>query len=275
MTASPRERTDMTSPARHPASADAAPVILRAEGVSKTFGIGPAATTVLPHIDLDVAEGEFLTVMGPSGSGKSTLLHCLSDLDRPTSGAVTLDSIALATLSDDARAQVRLTKMGFVFQQPHFLSSLSIRDNILLPALKAARAREEAIAAQVDRLLARFEISDIAHHAVSEASGGQLQRAGLCRALATWPRVIFADEPTGALGQRMSLDVMDALSDTHRDGTTIVAVTHSPTLAARASRVLYLRDGVVTDTLSLGAWTASDAVSREATLHDWLRQKGY
>ncbi|WBU38793.1 ABC transporter ATP-binding protein [Homoserinibacter sp. YIM 151385] len=260
-----------------PSTRTAAAGLLRASGLTKTYATGTSATTVLHGIDVDVAPGEFLTVMGPSGSGKSTLLYCLSGLDRPTEGAVALEGTLLTSLDDESMARLRLTRMGFVFQQPYFLDSLSIRDNILLPALKAApsRAEERDVAERVDALMERFGITATGAHAISAVSGGQLQRAALCRALATRPSVLFADEPTGALNHSMSLEVMSALTEAHRAGTTIVMVTHSPALATRADRILYIADGTLTDTLTLGRWTEGEASSRENTVRDWLREKGY
>lgn len=248
---------------------------LHAENLSKMFMPGSVPTTVLTQITLSVRRGEFLSVMGPSGSGKSTLLYCLSGLDRPSQGTVTINGEQITTLSDAKMAQVRLTQMGFVFQQAYFLDNLNTRDNILLPALKAAPGDERAAASRVDELMERFGIAHVSSHAITEVSGGQLQRAAICRALATQPAILFADEPTGALNRRMRIEVMDALTEVHRDGTTVVMVTHSPSLAARADRVLYLQDGVVTDTLRLGSWNEEAATLREEHLQDWLRVKGY
>lgn len=236
---------------------------------------------MLDGVDVTVAPGEFLAVMGASGSGKSTLLTMLSGMDRPTSGTVVLDGADLTAASEAEQGRIRLTRMGFVFQQAHLLENLSLRDNVLLPAWTAAprgrrgRAERAAAGARVDALLARFGIDHVGDHAITEVSGGQLQRAALCRALVNDPAVIFADEPTGALNSRATGEVMDALSQVHADGATIVMVTHDPAVAARADRVLYLRDGAVVAELAPGPWSAAAHTAREDQLLAWLRDQGF
>jgi putative ABC transport system ATP-binding protein len=165
--------------------------------------------------------------------------------------------------------------MGFVFQQAYFLSNLSIQDNILLPALKAAPNDKRDATARVDALMARFGIAHIAEHGVTQVSGGQLQRASICRALAGEPAILFADEPTGALNSSMTTEVMDAITNVNRAGTTIVMVTHDPACAARADRVVYLRDGLLVDSRELGTWSEEQSARREDDLLEWLREQGF
>ncbi|GAB3736199.1 ABC transporter ATP-binding protein [Nocardiopsis nanhaiensis] len=253
---------------------------LESRALTKTFHSTEPPTQVLSGIDLSVRRGEFLVVMGSSGSGKSTLLYSVSGMDRPTSGSVLLDGRDLTSLNDTEMSRVRLTRMGFVFQQAYFLSNLNVRDNILLPALKAlprkAGPREkDAAIARVDALMARFGIGHVGRHGITQVSGGQLQRASICRALACEPAILFADEPTGALNSSMTTEVMDALTDVHWEGTTLVMVTHDPACAARADRVVYLRDGSVVDARELGAWTEEAASGREDDLLAWLRGLGF
>ena len=252
-------------------------VMLESRELTKTYFSTHPPAQVINGIDLTVREGEFLVVMGASGSGKSTLLYSVSGMDRPTSGSVLLDGRDLTSLSDTEMSRVRLTKMGFVFQQAYFLKNLNIRDNILLPALKAAsgRASKDAAIARVDELIERFGIAHVKRHGITQVSGGQLQRASICRALAGDPSILFADEPTGSLNSSMTMEVMDALTDVHRDGTTIVMVTHDPASAARADRVIYLRDGRLVDLLELGAWSREQSARREDDLLAWLREKGF
>ncbi len=251
-------------------------VVLESRALTKTYVSTAPPTEVLRGIDLSVRAGELLVIMGASGSGKSTLLYSLSGMDRPTGGQVLLDGRELTSLSDAEMARVRLTRMGFVFQQPHFLRNLDVRDNILLPALKAAsRQGRHAAIARADALMERFGIAHVQDHGVTQVSGGQLQRASLCRALAGEPSVVFADEPTGALNSSMSADVMDALTDVHRSGTTIVMVTHDPAVAARGDRVVYLRDGVLVDAHTPGPWQEAEAQQREDDLLAWLRELGF
>ncbi len=255
---------------------DQAAVTLESHELSKTYFSTEPPTEVLRGIDLSVRAGEFLVVMGTSGSGKSTLLYSISGMDRPTSGNVTLEGRELTSLGDTEMSKVRLTRMGFVFQQPHFLGNLEVRDNILLPALRAApkQGREAAIS-RVDALMERFGITHIRSHGITQVSGGQLQRASICRALAGEPSVLFADEPTGALNSSMTAEVMDAFTDVHRDGTTIVMVTHDPGVAARGERVIYLRDGTVEAAREIGRWEPDTARRREDDLLAWLRDLGF
>lgn len=253
-----------------------ATVTLESQELSKTYFSTDPPTEVLRGIDLTVRVGEFLVIMGASGSGKSTLLYSISGMDRPTRGNVALEGRELTSLSDAEMSKVRLTRMGFVFQQPHFLSNLDVRDNILLPALKGAtKERRAAAIARVDALMDRFGITHIARHGITQVSGGQLQRASICRALAGEPSVLFADEPTGALNSSMSEEVMDALTDVHRDGTTIVMVTHDAGVAARGDRVIYLRDGVLVDAYEMGPWQKENTSQREDDLLAWLRNLGF
>lgn len=239
--------------------------------LEKSYHSTEPPTQVLTGIDLSVRQGEFLAVMGASGSGKSTLLYCISGMDRPTGGEVHLGDVDLTELSERELSHTRLTKMGFIFQQAYFLSNFNLRDNILLPALKAQPKGRTEVEARVDAMLERFDIAHVADHGITQVSGGQLQRASICRALATQPAVLFADEPTGALNSSMTLEVMDALTDVHCDGTTIMMVTHDPACAARADRVVYLRDGTLVDEQELGAWQAADTARREDQLLTWLR----
>ena len=250
-------------------------ITLRAEGLSKTYYSTDPPSQVLDGINLSVRSGEFLSIMGASGSGKSTLLYSISGMDRPTTGTVSLDDRDLTSLDDEEMSRVRLTKMGFIFQQAYFLNNLNIRDNILLPALKAAPKNNDEVTARVDALMTRFGIAHVKQHGITQVSGGQLQRASICRALAAGPAILFADEPTGALNSSMTTEVMDALTDVHREGTTLVMVTHDPACAARADRVIYLRDGGLVDTRELGTWTEQQATQREDDLLAWLRKNGF
>lgn len=251
------------------------PVMLDAQGVTKSYLSTDPPTPVLNGVDLRVHAGEFLVVMGASGSGKSTLLHCISGMDRPTSGTVALEGRDLTSLSDKEMSRVRLTRMGFVFQQGYFLQNLNVRDNILLPALKAAPRDTTVAIRRVDALMEQFGIAHIRDHGTTEVSGGQLQRASICRALASEPAVLFVDEPTGALNSSMSTDVMDALTHVHSGGTSVVMVTHDPVCAVRGDRVIYLRDGRLVDSLELGTWSQTHAMQRHGGLQGWLGNHGF
>ncbi|THV24616.1 ABC transporter ATP-binding protein [Glycomyces paridis] len=250
-------------------------VTLECKALTKTYFSTEPPSQVLHGIDLQVRTGEFLVVMGASGSGKSTLLYSISGMDRPTSGNVLLEGRELTSLDDTEVSRVRLTKMGFIFQQAYFLSNLNLQDNILLPALKASPNDKDGVVKRVDALMERFGIDHVKRHGITQVSGGQLQRASICRALAGEPAVLFADEPTGALNSSMSTEVMNALTDVHSDGTTIVMVTHDPACAARADRVVYLRDGLLVDTRDQGKWTEAAAKQREDDLFSWLSDNGF
>lgn len=257
------------------ATTTAQDITLASRGLTKTYLATDPPTQVLNGIDLDVREGEFLVVMGASGSGKSTLLYSISGMDRPTDGEVRFEGKDLTTLDDDAMSAVRLTRMGFVFQQAYLLENLNLRDNILLPALKAAPRERDAVVQRVDALMERFGIAALADHGITQVSGGQLQRASVCRALASQPAIVFADEPTGALNSSMTVEVMDTITAVHRDGTTIVMVTHDPSVASRGDQVVYLRDGLMVDSRELGRWSAETSAQREDDLLAWLRAQGF
>ncbi|MDO5049348.1 MAG: ABC transporter ATP-binding protein [Actinomycetaceae bacterium] len=254
--------------------------ILRATGIRKTFAApgarGPkdASVEVLKGIDLEVSRGEFLAIMGASGSGKSTVLYSISGMDRPTEGRVEFEGRELTSLKDSEVGRLRLTSMGFVFQQPFFLENLSVYDNVLLPAAKSGLFEGGEAEARVSGLLERFGIAHVGLNEVSRVSGGQLQRAAICRAIVNGPSVVFADEPTGALNSRMTTEVLDVLGEIHAEGTTIVMVTHDPSVAARADRIVYLRDGVVVDELSSHAEEASGSTRKERVL-SWLQENGF
>lgn len=250
-------------------------IVLEARGLTVEFDATESPTRVLDGIDLDVRRGEFLVVMGASGSGKSTLLYGVSGMQRPTAGTVRCEGRELTALSDRDMSRLRLTRMGFVFQQAYLLENLNLRDNILLPALKAAPNDAGGAHARVDALMQRFGIAHVAAHDITRVSGGQRQRASICRALVCEPSVVFADEPTGALNSSMTAEVMDVLTAVHRDGTTVLMVTHDPACAARGDRVVYLRDGRLVDERALGLWSPERAASREDELLAWLRGHGF
>lgn len=232
---------------------------------------------ILKNISFSVHEGEMIAVMGPSGSGKSTLLYNVSGMDRADTGEVRLDGTEIVGLSEDDRARLRLTRMGFVFQQMNMLPNLNILDNILLPSVyadksKAFRTKQTEKALQ---LLKQFGIDDLAERRISEVSGGQLQRACICRSIMLSPRILFADEPTGALNQSASAEVLRAFLQINGEGTAILMVTHDSRVAAKCERVLYLLDGEIQGELILGAYTEKESAAREAHTLDWLQKMGW
>lgn len=225
--------------------------LITAEGIVKVYGQGGEAQTVLSDVSLEIGEGEFTAVMGPSGSGKSTLLYVLSGMDPADSGTITFDGKVLNGLSEDELAKIRRRKIGFVFQQPTLLKNLNILDNILLPTLREHKKDSKRLKERAKELMAGMGIEELSKREITKVSGGQLQRAGICRALMSQPRIILADEPTGALNSRTAQEIMDIFARINREGTAILLVTHDPKVAARAERVLFMRDGRIVSELRL------------------------
>lgn len=254
---------------------------LRVTDLCKTYITNKRQNNVLKNISFTIERGEMTAVMGPSGSGKSTLLYSVSGMDRPTAGEVVLADKNITELSEKELALVRLNSMGFIFQQMHMLKNLSVMDNILLPAYqsdKGDRTRRE-IDVYCKELMRKLEISEIADNDITEVSGGQLQRACICRSLINQPEVIFADEPTGALNRSASEEVMDILNKLNREGTTILLVTHDMKVAAKCSRILYIVDGNIKGELRLGAVGDTPEHAglrdRERKVNNWLTDMGW
>ena len=245
--------------------------MLEIKGMNKSYG----ENRILQDVDLKVADGEFVAIMGQSGCGKSTLLYCASGMDRPDSGQVRLDSKELSGLSDQEMERMRLTRMGFIFQKPNFLKNLSIRDNIMFPAMTLKKQTKKEIAQRAEALMEKMDILKIAEHDIRTVSGGQLQRAAICRALINSPELVFGDEPTGALNSSATQEVMDILNRINQEGTAILLVTHDARVAARADRVIYLEDGCVKDELVQGRYEKTDLNGREKRLRYWLEEMGF
>jgi putative ABC transport system ATP-binding protein len=217
---------------------------LRADSLEKVFGEGAAAVHALRGVDVTVADGEFVAIMGPSGSGKSTLLHILGALDRPSGGSVAIDGRRYDNLDDRELTRLRGEVFGFVFQFFNLLPTLTAAENVLLPALVAGE-RPRDYAARVDELLALVGLSDRAAHLPSELSGGEQQRVAIARALLRHPQVLLADEPTGNLDSAGGAIVLRLLRKLVDEGQTVVMVTHDAAAAALADRVVILRDGEI------------------------------
>jgi lipoprotein-releasing system ATP-binding protein len=214
-----------------------------AKGVRKEFVDGERRLTVLAGVDLTIAEGEFVSIVGQSGSGKSTLLHLLGALDRPSSGTVVLAGQDVATQSDRALARLRSRHIGFVYQFHHLLPEFTALENVLMPGLIAGTAQKNALE-RATHLLEKVGLSERLHHRPSKLSGGEQQRVAIARALLNDPMVILADEPTGNLDAKTAGEVLDfLLSMTARAGKSLVMVTHDVEIAARANRTFHLRNG--------------------------------
>ena len=252
--------------------------VLETKGLCKTYIVNKHQNNVLKNIGLAISEGEMVAVMGPSGSGKSTLLYCVSGMDRVTAGKVIFNGRAIAQLRDRELAQIRLDEMGFIFQQMYMMKNLTVLDNIILPAVKSKKNAESRRQTEERgrALMQRLGIADVGRNDINEVSGGQLQRACICRSMINSPRMIFADEPTGALNRASSDEVMQELLSLNRDGTTVMCVTHDPKVAAKCSRVLYLVDGSIVGEKEMGHFTdESDMRTRERGLNNWLMEHGW
>jgi len=245
--------------------------ILQAKGLWKEFD----GTKILKGIDVTVNKGEFVAIMGQSGSGKSTLLYNISGMDRATKGKISFDGEDISNLDDEKMSNIRLKRMGFIFQQSHLLKTLSIRDNIVLPGFKAKSVSRENVKAYAEELMKRTGIDQIADHDIKKVSGGQLQRAAICRALINHPDIIFGDELTGALNSGATKEIMDIINEVNAEGTTVMLVTHDAKVAARADRVIFLSDGKITDEIVLGKYEEKSFSERKNKMTKWLEKQEF
>jgi putative ABC transport system ATP-binding protein len=248
-------------------------ILLKSEKLSKSYDIGTNnRKKVLNEVDLQIGRGEFVSIMGPSGSGKSTLLYNICGMDRMSSGKVYFNGKELSALSEKSLAALRLNEMGFIFQQIHLLKNLSILDNIILSGYLSGRISRRDVGRRAHELMTMTGIESLAQNDITQASGGQLQRVGICRALINEPDIVFGDEPTGALDSKSSSDIMEILRDINRSGTTVLLVTHDAKVASKSDRVLYMLDGSLAAQKELGRYTGNgtEAAAREAKLSEWL-----
>jgi putative ABC transport system ATP-binding protein len=218
--------------------------VIRVRTLEKAYWVGGRPLPVLRSLDLDIEAGEYVAIMGSSGSGKSTLLNVLGILDGYDSGTYHLGDVLVKDLSETTAAQYRNRFVGFVFQSFHLLPFKTAVENVALPLYYAGLSRKERTDRAHD-LIERVGLADRADHFPSQLSGGQKQRVAIARALVTKPRVLLADEPTGALDSATTLEILDLLGELHAEGTTIVVVTHEHEVAARTQRTIVLKDGRV------------------------------
>lgn len=252
--------------------------VLEVKDLCKTYIVNKIQNNVLKNINFSIAEGEMVAVMGPSGSGKSTLLYSVSGMDNLTAGSVEFYGKNISKLSSKELADLRLDEMGFIFQKMYMLRNLTVFDNIILPASqskKNGRSKREIVQRGQD-LMRKLGIIENTDNDINEVSGGQLQRACICRSIINQPKIIFADEPTGALNRAASDDVMSELAKINNEGTTIMLVTHDVKVAAKCSRVMYIVDGNISGEYNFSKFDKeSKLIERERALNNWLMEMGW
>lgn len=246
-------------------------VLLSAKDLSKSYVTDRVQNHVINHLDLEIYEGDFTVIMGPSGSGKSTLLYNLSGMEEASGGRIYLEDRELTGLQENALTDLRLHTFGFVFQQIHLISNLNLFENIVLPGYLAKAEPDRVLQDRALDLLQKFQLDQAQKRLPSQVSGGEQQRAAIARALINRPKLLFADEPTGALNRKNSDIILDLFTQIHGQGQTIVMVTHDPRAALRANRILYILDGKVKGDLDLPPYALQDLTDRETQVTSWLR----
>ncbi|SES38342.1 ABC transporter ATP-binding protein [Psychrobacillus sp. OK032] len=252
--------------------------ILEARSMNKKVKLGKDNELhILKDINLEVEKGEFVSVMGPSGSGKSTLLYNISGMDRITSGSVKFKEREISSLKEEELAKIRLESMGFIFQDINLLKNLSLIDNVMFPSLVSKEADKSAVYQKAKELLKMTGIEKLAHNNITQGSGGQLQRVGICRALINNPDIIFGDEPTGALDSKSTEEIMAILAEINKKGTTIMLVTHDVKVAAKTERILFMVDGNLVAQKKMQKYDAQldDIKEREESIMKWLVENGF
>lgn len=245
-------------------------ILLSAKDICKDFGKERGGAPILDHISVDIYQDDFTIIMGPSGAGKSTLLYALSGMDRVSSGKVVYKDKVISHFKEKQMADIRSREFGFVFQQTHLVSNLTLFENVAVAGyLRKDRMRSET-RNRSEALLSQMNVGSARDRMPSEVSGGEAQRAAIARAMIHEPGIIFADEPTGALNKRNTGEVLDLLTELNKEGQSILMVTHDVRAAIRGTRLLYLEDGKILDELALPIFHRSDERARETTVNEWL-----
>ena len=248
--------------------------IIKTEKLCKSFSNNGLQQHVLKNLDLEIYEGDFTIIMGASGAGKSTLLYSLSGMDKPTLGKINFNGSEITEMSIDELAYFRRTNCGFVFQQTYLIDSMSVLDNVLVSGLLVNKNKKEVVA-KAKALLISVDISEeLWNKFPSQLSGGEAQRVGIARALINSPKLVFADEPTGALNSKTGKDVLDTLTNCNNNGQSIVMVTHDMSSARRGNRIIYLKDGEIAGVCDLGKYISGDK-ERHQKLRDFLNMMGW
>lgn len=244
--------------------------ILSARKISKSFAHNGGQLHILSHVDFELYERDFTVVMGASGSGKSTLLYALSGMDRATAGQVLYEGRNLVDMKEKELARLRYHDFGFVFQQMHLISNLSLYENVAVSGYLNKEKSANEVNKRTEELLEKMGLDGIKSHLPSQVSGGEQQRCAIARAVVNSPKVLFADEPTGALNRHNSTEVLNLLTELNQGGQSILMVTHDLKAALRATRILYLEDGKITGELNLSEYSRQDEKGREAQVNAWL-----
>lgn len=245
-------------------------VLLSAKDISKSFAHDGGQIHVISHLDLDIYDGDFTVIMGASGSGKSTLLYALSGMDKATAGSVIYNDLDLTKIKENELAKLRHTDFGFIFQQMHLVNNLSLFENIVVSGYLNKDKKAIEINNKANELLELMGISHVKKHLPSQVSGGEQQRCAIARAVINSPKLIFADEPTGALNKTNTIEVLNLLTKLNKNNQSILMVTHDIRAALRANRVIYLEDGKVKGEIDLPPYNIEDEKSREVQLNAWL-----
>ena len=245
-------------------------VLIKGKGICKSFSGDMDAVQVLDHVDLDIFEGDFTVIMGASGAGKSTLLYALSGMDSITDGEIEFKGKKISNLSENKMAQLRAAEFGFVFQQTHLVSNLTLFENVAVAGYACRTKAVKDVRERAVHLLSQMHVDGVGDRLPHQVSGGEAQRAAIARAVINRPALIFADEPTGALNKANSEEVMGLLTELNGNGQSILMVTHDIRSAIHGNRILYLEDGKILDELNLGAYQEGDRKMRERRVSEWL-----
>lgn len=245
-------------------------ILLSAKEICKEFGKEKGSSPVLDHVSVDIYKEDFTVIMGPSGAGKSTLLYALSGMDRISTGKVVYKGMVISSFSEKQMADIRSREFGFVFQQTHLVSNLTLFENVAVTGYLRKDRRPEEIRKRSETLLEQMDVETAGNRLPAEVSGGEAQRAVLARAIIHEPGIIFADEPTGALNKQNTKEMLDLLTALNKNGQSILMVTHGLRAASRGTRILYLEDGKILDEMSLPVFYLQDEKEREDRVSRWL-----
>ena len=250
-------------------------VVIRTENLEKSFSIGGKKQTILDDLNLEIYKGDFTVIMGSSGAGKSTLLYSLSGMDKPSDGHITYCGKDITKMNDDKLAVFRRKHCGFVFQQVHLIDSMSVMDNVISTGMLTGQ-KQKNLKKKASNLFGKVGISqEMWDKYPNQLSGGEAQRVGIVRAVINDPKILFADEPTGQLNSASGQDVLDIFTEVHKNGQSIVMVTHDLKTALRGTRVIFLRDGGIVGEYKMSVYGTDDIKERRAGLQQFLDEQGW